>query len=411
MAVTDTNVLSNSLQTLLQADFIIAARRQYAYSQPPLIWAPPHAVLSQSNRAQTVSIPIYGHLKPSVTAISQTADVSPITSWDKTISVTPDMYGQTVQLSQKLQLTATPDVIRASAEQVAQAAGESRDMLARAQVIAGGVVIYGGDATSRATVSAGSSTDEIDYADFLSGVTFLKGGRAPLLPGIGAGVAAITRDAIVADMVEDGTIILVAEYGQHPEFLLNGEVGSHMAGARIVVSNMAKIFQGAGTSAAASSGALATAAAGGSTTFTLNSSVSSGGTGQYWCVGAIESTGNNDQIGTETVFISGGSDTTVVTIVGAGANAGFMYAHSSGELVSHAYQVYTTIFMSAEALLMCYTNEDGLGPDGIIYPPEEAGTLKQFTNLGYKQFLGFARTAENRLFRVEHASARFTLGN
>jgi hypothetical protein len=60
---------------------------------------------------------------------------------------------------------------------------------------------------------------------------------------------------------------------------------------------------------------------------------------------------------------------------------------------------------------MAYTNDDGLGPDGIIYPPEQTGLLKQFNTIGWKGFWGFGRMGENRIYRVEHVASRYRLGD
>ena len=150
--------------------------------------------------------------------------------------------------------------------------------------------------------------------------------------------------------------------------------------------------------------------AAGSTSFTINSSNSSGAVGQYWTVGTVESTANGEQAITEVVYIGGGVGTTSISgVVGAGANGGFKYAHSSGAGVNHNYQVYATIFMGMDALWKAYANE--WGEMGQVLPPEVSGLLKQFNTMAWHWYGGFARSAENRLLRIEHAGSRYSLGD
>ena len=389
-------------------------RRNYIYGQSPLLWSPPQAVLGLGSRASSIAIPIYGELKPAVTAISQTADITPVTIYDSVVTVTPDMYGNAVQLSQKVQLISIPDVLRVAAEEVAMNAAESRDYLARSAAVAGTVVGFGGDATARASLSTAATSDGISLAKYFDAVSFLEGTRAPKIPGPGAGFAAIMRKNTVLDTLMDSNIVLVAEYspGQGPS-LLNGEIGTHIAGVRIVESNNAKIFQGAGASASdfmstTGYGTLATAAAAGSTTLTLSAS-SKCDVGDYYTVGGQESTTAGEISHIETIRITGSTGTTP-TFIGGDPRGGLLFAHSSGETLYPNFGAYATLFMGADALLGCYTNEDGLGPDGIIYPPEQTGMLRQFTNVAWKGFWGFGRVSEGRLYRLEHVCSRQVVG-
>jgi hypothetical protein len=109
--------------------------------------------------------------------------------------------------------------------------------------------------------------------------------------------------------------------------------------------------------------------------------------------------------------MTGATASTTWGFVGAGPLGGCIFAHSSGEAVTHAAQVHAAVFMTANALPMVYTNDDGLGPDGLIIPPENTGLLKQFNTMGWKGFWGFGRFSENRLYRVEHEPSRVKIGD
>ena len=413
MTVTTTTVLSNSVAALYQAEFVMAAKRKYIYSQPPLAFTPAQGVIGIGNRGTTVNIPVFHRPIPSTASLSETADVTPIVFRDDIITITPDMHGQAIQLSQKLSLTAYTDVEAAAVENVAGMAADVRDRLARVQAVGGETVTFGGDATTRATVGTGASSYELAYSDWLDAVAFLAGARAPMLSDA-AGVAAIISHQTYADQIDDGTLILVGEYsaGAYP-FILNGEIGTHIAGVRVIKSDFAKIFHGAGASITLGLEATvvdSTAMVAGATFLDLPGTMTSGAVGDYIAIGTIEATGVADPIVTETVMIlSTGS--TAVPIVGGGPNGGFVFDHAAGVAVTAGSQVHAALFMTAEALAMVYTNDDGLGPDGLIIPPENTGLLKQFNSLGYKHFLGFGRMASNRLYRVEHEPSRYKIGD
>jgi N4-gp56 family major capsid protein len=415
MTVITTSVTSNSVQALYQAEFVMAAKRNYVYSQSPLAFTPAQGVIGIGNRGSSVNIPVFHRLAPSTTALSQTADVTPVTFTDDLITVTPEMYGQAVQLSQKLSLEAFTDVEQAAVINVAEAAADARDRVARIQACSGAAVVFGGDATTRLTVGTGSSSYEMGYSDWLDAVAFLQGARAPMLSD-GAGVAAIISDQTYADQIDDGTLILVGEYsaGAYP-FLLNGEIGTHIAGVRVIKSNFAKIFHGAGASNVGGMestivGSTTTLVAG-ATSMGLPGTITSGAVGDYVAVGTVEATGVADPLITETVMLIGATNSTTQAILGGGPNGGFVYPHAAAAPITAHAQVHAAVFMTAEALAMVYTNDDGLGPDGLIIPPENTGLLKQFNSMGYKHFLGFARASENRLWRVEHEPSRTKIGD
>jgi N4-gp56 family major capsid protein len=388
----------------------MAMRKEYIYSQAPLVFTPPQGVIGAGNRGSAVNIPFYHGLPANTTALSQTQDITPRTFTDNLVTVTPDLYGDAVQIAQKLSLEAFTDIEAAAAANVAEQAARTRDYLARVAACSGSLVMYGGDALTRATVTTASTTDELAFGDFLDAIGILSGNSAAKIPGPFSGYAGIMSRQAYLDQVEDGNIILLGEYGSVPFNLLNGEIGAHIAGVRLIVSDFAKVFHGAGASGTASSKTLTTEHAAGTTTLGTTSALSTASKNTYMTVGAVEATGADNNPTVETVFVTGGTGTTSVTIIGGGPNGGLLYVHSSAEYVQQAEQVHASVFFGAEALGFVYTNDDGLGPDGVIYPPEVTGLAKQFNTLAWKGFWGFGRISENRLVRFEHAVTRQRIG-
>ena len=404
MAVLGTSAsVPNSIQALYDAEFIEAARREYVYSQNAFILPKP---MSAGSQGGSILVPMYHDLPVANTAISRVADVTPVTFRDSSVVVTPDGYGNAVQLGWYVDLTAFTDLGRVAAERVGRNAAETVDYLGRSAAIAGNVVAFGGDATARANVSEASSTDELRPVDFFNAVDFHEGN--PKIGGPGNGIGAIMRQAVVNDIIQDANVILVAQYGQRPELLFNGELGMEMGGTRLINSNFGKIFAGAGASGAASSGILQSAANAGATQIVTTAALSSVAEGDYFTVGTVESTANGEQSLTETVRFTGTTGSSNMSIIGKGPNGGLLYDHSSAAPVTHARQVHGVVFLCADAILKTYHTE--VGQDGRLVPPERTGLLKQFNSMGWFWFGGFARVAENRLYRVECAASQYTLG-
>jgi N4-gp56 family major capsid protein len=412
MAVQVTGGSTAAIQQILQAAFEVGVREQFIYSQSPLAMVPPGGVIARGNNYSSLALDFFHELPVDSSAISETADIVPSTFTISQVTVSAAPYARAVQLSKPLEFQATPDVVGAAGGIVARNAARTIDYLARSQAVSGNTVFFGGDAATRATISPASTSDELAFSNFQDVSAFLD--AAPRLPGVGSGVgtgiAGILRKAIVADLMEDGTLILLGERSAPNSFLLNGEIGGHVGGVRIIESNFAKIFSGAGSSLAGNVTSLQSAAAPGSTSLGYSSAGSSDAIGDYLTIGAIESTANGENPIAEVVFRSGGTTgTTAANVVGAGANGGLKYAHAAGEAVTHANQVYASVFMGMDALMKVYAGE--WLENGEVLPPEVSGLAKQFNTMAWHWYGGYARKAENRLVRIEHAGSRFSLGD
>lgn len=412
MAVQVTGGSTAAIQQILQAAFEVGVREEFIYSQSPLAVVPPGGVIARGNGWSSLALDFFHELPVDSSAISETADIVPSTFTISQVTVTAAPYARAVQLSKPLEFQATPDVVGAAGGIVARNAARTIDYLARTQAVAGNTVFFGGDATARATISPASTSDELDFANFQDVSAFLD--SAPRLSGVGsgvgAGIAGIMRLAIVGDLIEDGVLQLLGERSAPNSFLLNGEIGGVVGGIRIIESNFAKIFSGAGSSLAMDVNSLGADAAPGSTQVSVSSATSSDAIGDYITIGPIESTALGESAVTEVVFRgSGTTGGSSFGLVGAGANGGLKYAHSSGDAVTHANQVYASVFMGMDALMKVYAGE--WLENGQVLPPEVSGLTKQFNTMAWHWYGGYARKAENRLVRIEHAGSRFSLGD
>jgi len=413
MAVTTTSSPnSNAIASLYQAAYLMGVRANSVYSQSPICFVPPQGVLGLGNRGSAVVIPMFMDLDIG-SSLSQTADATPVQMYTFQATITPELYGLAVQLSQKLSLTSFTDVEGGAVEELARSAARTREKLAREAVIAGSMVIFGGDATSRLTCSTASSSDKLTLDKFSEAVAKLQG-HAPKIPGAGNGYAAIISPMSQAELLSTGAILLAAEYNTN-QGLLTGEIGTHLEGTRLLVSDMAKQYRGGGALAITATGSVGAGAITiGSTSIPLNAAVTtSGAVGDYIVLGVAETTGADYGATTEVVRIVSGTTgaSGAFGIVGAGVNGGTMYAHSSNVAAQAAEDVQGTIVLGADALGMVYSNEDGLGPEGKIILPEVTGILHQFNNVGWSGFWGFGISAESRVVRIESACNFRSLGH
>lgn len=401
MAVTGTADLVQSLKEVVDVTYDLAVPLNYVYAQPPITQVPAGGVLAPGSRWSSLAIPFYSPLVPANTARSEIADIAAVALEDSEVTITPSLYGNAVQLSLALQKRATPDVMRVASQLISENAGKSIDFLARTAAVGGRGVTYGIGSSRDAVTSAGQITDLLlnTAAAYLSG--------APRLAGGGRGLAAIMRNVVVTDLAETASIILVGQNRDVIEPILLGEVGQMISGVRIIESEHAKVFHGAGASLAMTTENISAAAAAGQTTLGINT-VGASDVGAYPTLGTRESTANGENARVETIFVSSGAGTSAYGIVGGGPNGGLVYSYSSGTALDSFTQVHAVVVCGADAIMKVYASD--IGPDGEVLPWDNDGLLGQFDSLSWRWFGGFGIKAQNRVYRLDVGAARPVLG-
>ena len=405
MAVTGKTELGDSLIVILQRNYELRQPLQYVYAQSPISYVPQGGVLQDGNRFSSLRLPFFSPLAPANTARSEYVDISPVTLADQSFDVSPSFYANAVQLGILTRAQSQVPIEQAAAELVADNAAQTIDFIARSAAIAGSAVAYGTGTARSGLSSAAPLTPALLY----TAAAFLA--PAPKIPsvgaGVGAGLVAIMRDVVIMDLAEDTGVILIGQYRDSgPEVVLNGEIGMHMSGVKLIQSNNAKVFHGGGSSRAPTTGTVAADIAAGSTSLTLNSSISSG-SNAYYTIGNRETSANGENSEIETFYVADGT-TTTMNVVGAGPNGGLTYAYSSGAAVDSYNQAHAVIVCGANSLAKVYDGAEG--EFGQIIPPDDTGTVKQFRTLGWRHIIGFGRPAENRLFRLEVGVERPVIG-
>jgi N4-gp56 family major capsid protein len=407
MAVTGQSELGDSLIVILQRNYELRQPLQYVYAQAPLAYVPENGVLMDGNRFSSLRLPFFSPLAPANTPRSEYIDIAPERLADQSFDVSPSFYANAVQLGLLTRAQSQVPVEQAAAEIVADNAAQTIDFIARSAAVAGSAVAYGTGTARSGLSSAAPLTPALLY----TAAAFLT--PAPKIPsvgaGVGAGLAAIMRDVVIMDLAEDSGVILIGQYRDSgPEVVLNGEIGMHMSGVKLVQSNNAKVFHGGGSTAGRgpTSGVLAADVAAGSTSITINSSVSSGNN-NYYTIGSRETTALGENTDIETFYVADGS-TTTMNVIGSGPNGGLNYAYSSGAVIESYNQAHAVVVFGARSLAKVYDGAEG--EFGQIIPPDDTGTVRQFRTLGWRHIIGFGRPAENRLFRLEVGVERPVIG-
>ena len=406
MAVTGTPQLGDARLEVLSAEFDSIVPLNYIYAQSPITYVPAGGVLRDGQGFSSLRIPFYHRLLPANTTRSELTDISPVTFVDSQVTINPSLYGNAVQLSLKVQKESANDVFQIAAKLVAENAAESIDYVARSVAIAGRAFELA-NGTARTAV-ADPLTPGMLYnaAGYLASAPKLDGGLNA--PTIGQGLAAVMRNAVIADLAENSSIILLGQYRDSaPETVLMGEVGAHMSGVRLVVSDYAKIFHGAGSSfgTASSAETLANAVTAGASTIEVSSALDGVGSG-YVCLGTIETTANGEQTNVETIWVA--SSGVGIAISGGAPNGGLVYDHSSDAAVTAHRQVHAVVVVGARALMKIHDSAIGANPQ--LLPPKVDGLLDQWDSAQWRWFGGFGIRAQNGLYRMEVAANRQVLG-
>lgn len=408
MAITGTGQLGDSLIEVMSGEFDMIVPRNYIYSQSPLAVVPAGGILQAGAGFSSLRIPSYHRLLPANTTRSEVTDISPVQLKDSQVTISHSLYGNAVQLSRKVQISASKDVFAIAAQLVAENAAESVDYVARSIAIAGRSFELGNGSSRDAVSADGALTPGMLYnaAGYLASAPKLDGGLNQ--PTIGGGLAAIMRNAVIADLAENSSIILLGQYRDNaPETVLMGEVGAHMSGIRLIVSDYAKVFHGGGSTVgfACSSDNLSSAVVAGDTSMSVTTAISSG-LGTYLTVGTRETTANGEQTNVETVYVpavSSGMD-----LAGGAPNGGLVYDHSSDTDVGGFNQVHAVVIFGAKSLMKVHDGAIGSNPQ--LLPPKVDGLLDQWDSAQWRWYGGFGRWAENRLYRLEVGSNRQVLG-
>lgn len=189
------------------------------------------------NGGKTIEFRKYSPLAKATTPLTEgvTPDGKKLTVTN--ITATVEQYGDYVELSDQLIMTAIDNNIVEATEQIGDQAGRTLDSITRDALAAGTNVIYAGGKTSRKTLT---STDTLTVDLIEKAATQLKAANAPTING---SYVAIVHPYVSYDLRRSEEFIDVHKYTDGAvNTMFEGEIG-RLGKVRFVESTEAKIWK------------------------------------------------------------------------------------------------------------------------------------------------------------------------
>ena len=377
--LTGTSAISNLVQTAYDQYVRMALR-----SIPVMRALADVKPVQQAMPGSSVVFSIYSDLAQATSTLTEASDVSSIALGNPSqVTVTLNEYGSAVSTTKKLNLTSFNDVDSALADIIAYNAADSIDNVVGQVLCAGTNAIYGGSATSTATVVAAS---KMTVANIREAVTELRTNKA--LPRMGELYAAYVHPRQAADLRAEsgsGGFQELTKYVDRTPFVA-GAVGV-IEGAYIVetarVLNGLSLAAGIGTTTTITNLAIA------SGTVTVTTAVAHGlGVGQIVTFSNTVSP-FTAVTGAQTI-LTVPSSTTFTVLIGSST---VTTAATTGTVTFT--NNYRAVIAGREALAEAQASDIST----VIGP--EIDALRRFRTIGWYYFGGFNRLREAALYRIE----------
>ena len=390
-----------ALTQVSSLDISKAAYEQLAYYalRPELYYDALVEVQSTNatNRGVSVQFTIASDLSEATTALTETSDITPVSMSDSYVVVTPLEYGNAVQLTSKLGATAFMEVNPIAANIVGWNAGISTDGIARTAAGAGTNVAY----TSGTTRAGLAKTNTLTGSDVRKAVASLRKNNVPTFNGLYKGL--IHPDASYDFRgATGGTNWSDPHVYSDPSGIYNGVIGNFQ-GVQFMETPRAPLFSDGGTNTyTISTIAVATSVA--TITTSAAHGLAVGDTLTISGATATSGTGSTSQVGFNAQFtVATVPSTTTLTVSVAGLSN--VNAGTSLSLVVSAVDVYGTLVMGRQALAKAFSTGGGYGEQAIIVDVPVIDTLRRFTGIGWKHFVGYSVFRQAALYRIESGSS------
>jgi len=350
-----------------------------------------------TSRGTSVTFTIASDLAEASTALTETSDVTPVAMADSYVTVTPLEYGNAVQLTSKLGATAFLEVNPIAANVIGWNAGISTDAIARTAAGAGTNVAY----TSGTTRAGLAKTNTLTGNDVRKAVANLRKNNVPTFNGMYKGL-------IHPDVSYDfrgatgGTNWSDPHVYSDPSGIYNGVIGNFQ-GVQFMETPRAPFFSDGGLNSYTIS-TIAVASSVATITTSAAHGLAVGDTLTISGATATSGTGSTSQLGFNAQFtIATVPTTTTLTVSVAGLSA--VNAGTSLSLAVNAVDVYGTLVMGRQALAKAFSTGGGYGEQAIIVDVPVIDTLRRFTGVGWKHFVGYGVFRQAALYRIESGSS------
>ena len=341
----------------------------------------------QSIPGSTVTLQRYVDLAQNTTALSETVDPDAVAlSTPTNVNITLAEYGNSVLVTRALELFSLADVDPAIANVIAFNLADSIDAIAMTTLRSGTNKIFGGSATTTATVAA---TSTLDSADIRKAVAKLRSNKAVGRKGslYWAGIHPEVSHDLRAETGSAGWL-LPNQYGSAQDRIWAGEIGTYEGAYYVESARMFNSKAGADQTALSTSPAVS----GVSGAFTIV--VANGAFGGRAEVGDKISGTNVGSSAKITAISVGATNTTLTVDV---ANSGTVGTNTL--TVTPVTRVYNTIVCGQQAMAQAVAEE----PHVVIGPVVDK--LMRHRPMGWYGVLGFGIYREDALYRLETGSS------
>lgn len=236
--VTNENALSPEMKTFYDKTLITLAGANLVHEQFGQRRPIPR------NGGKTVEFRRFSKLPKALTAITEGVTPAGNKLNVSAVSCTVDQYGDYIEQTDMLELTAVDNTIVEATRELASQAGLTLDTVVRNELIGGTNVMYApkvsGGTETEITLRADITADcRLRVKDVFKAAAELKAVNAPK---IGGSYVAIIHPYVAYDLMQEAgeQWIGIQKYAD-PEKILKGEIGT-LAGVRFVESTEAKIF-------------------------------------------------------------------------------------------------------------------------------------------------------------------------
>lgn len=237
-AVTDANALSAEMKTFYDKTLITLAganliHEQFGQKRP-----------IPRNGGKTIEFRKFSKLPKALTAITEGVTPNGSKLNVSAVTCTVDQYGDYVEQTDMLELTAVDNTIVEATKELASQAGLTLDTVVRNELVGGTNVMYapkvvGNTETEIASRADITSACRLRVKDVFKAAAELKAVNAPKIDGY---YAAVIHPYVAYDLMQDAKEqwIGIQKYAD-PEKLLKGEIGT-LGGVRFVESTEAKVY-------------------------------------------------------------------------------------------------------------------------------------------------------------------------
>jgi N4-gp56 family major capsid protein len=313
------------------------------------------------------------------------------------ITAQVNQYGDYIEQTDMLELTAVDRTIVEATKELAQQAGLTLDTIVRNELVGGTNVMFApkisGGTETEVTLRADITADcRLRVKDVFKAAAALKAVNAPKIDG---SYVAIIHPYVAYDLMQDaGEQWLGIQKYANPDNILRGEIGQ-LGGVRFVESTEAKIFGPAVISDGLSRLTVASNASSGATSVVVDGVLTAGSSLSIPCY--INGVANT------ITAITPSTDTSTLTVsaLSGAVSAGAMVCGTGGGKDGSA--VFCTLFLGENAYGV--TDIEGGGLEHIVKQRGYGNDpLNQRSSVGWKATKVAKRLLEEYLLRVESGS-------